>query len=73
MGDLMRPIPFRELLRRIFAEYSKTDSIFGIHRNDFFKKESGKGIEVFGRSAQFPWGLQPVPIPSWPRILLAPI
>ncbi|MQY77200.1 MAG: putative selenate reductase subunit YgfK [Spirochaeta sp.] len=56
MGDLMRPIPFRELLRRVFSEYSKTESIFGIHKNEFFRKESGKVIEVFGEECAVPLG-----------------
>ncbi|HEB10719.1 MAG TPA: putative selenate reductase subunit YgfK, partial [Spirochaetales bacterium] len=56
MSDLMRPIPFRELLCRIFGEYSKLKSIFGIHKNEFFKKESGKRIEVFGEECSVPLG-----------------
>ena len=30
MGDIMRPIPFEELLTRIFDEYQQQRSIFGI-------------------------------------------
>jgi len=56
MGDLMRPIPFRELLHRIFSEYSKFKSIFGIHKKEFFRKESGKAIEVFGEECAVPLG-----------------
>ncbi len=56
MGDLMRPIPFRELVRRIFGEYSKNESIFGIHKNEFFRKERGKAIEVFGEECAVPLG-----------------
>lgn len=29
MGDIMRPIPFEELLTRIFDEYQQQRSIFG--------------------------------------------
>lgn len=56
MSDLMRPIPFRELLCRIFGEYSKNESIFGIHKNEFFRKENGKVIEVFGEECAVPLG-----------------
>jgi len=56
MGDLMRPIPFRELLHRIFSEYSKLKSIFGIHKTEFFRKESGKAIDVFGEECAVPLG-----------------
>ncbi len=35
MGDIMRPIPFEELLTRIFDEYQQQRSIFGITSNSF--------------------------------------
>lgn len=35
MGDIMRPIPFEELLTRIFDEYQQQRSIFGFPSNSF--------------------------------------
>ena len=55
MGDKMRPIPFEELIDRIFSEYRNHGTIFGIHKEDFYK--GGKnGIEVFGQKCATPLG-----------------
>ena len=32
MGDRMRPVPFEELMERIFSEYRNHGTIFGISR-----------------------------------------
>ena len=49
MGDRMRPGPFEELIGRIFEEYRNHGSVFGIHREDFFKPSGKHSIEVFGQ------------------------
>lgn len=36
MGDIMRPIPFEELLTRLFDEYQQQRSIFGIPEQQFY-------------------------------------
>ena len=46
MADLMRPIPFSELLARISGEFRNHDSIFSIHKDQFYK-DDGKH-KVFG-------------------------
>jgi putative selenate reductase len=56
MGDTMRPIPFRELLRRIFEEYRSLNSIFGIPRMHFFEKQNRRRVRVFGDSCETPVG-----------------
>ncbi len=38
MGDLMRPVSFNELVDRMFSEYRKDRTIFGIAESQFFKK-----------------------------------
>ena len=48
MGDVMRPLPFRELIERIFGEYKAGASILGIPVSGFFRKKGGKAI-VFAR------------------------
>ncbi len=55
MGDIMRPVPFRELLTRIAAEYKENQTIFGIHKEDFYKTTE-KTIDVLGQSCSTPIG-----------------
>lgn len=55
MGDKMRPVPFQELIERMFSEYRNQGSIFGIKKENFYK--AGKnGIEVFGQKCATPLG-----------------
>ena len=56
MGDRMRPVPFEELIGRIFEEYRNHGSVFGIHREDFFKPSGKHSIEVFGQKCATPLG-----------------
>ncbi len=56
MGDLMRPVSFRELVKRIFGEYKRSKSIFGIPASKFYTPESGKRISVFHGSCSSPMG-----------------
>ena len=50
MGDIMRPIPFEELLTRIFDEYQQQRSIFGIPEQQFYSPVKGKTVSVFGET-----------------------
>ncbi|AHG19304.1 selenate reductase subunit YgfK [Chania multitudinisentens RB-25] len=56
MGDIMRPIPFGELLTRIFAEYKESRSIFGIPERQFYRKTDEKLLKVFGETCETPIG-----------------
>ena len=56
MGDLMRPVSFSELVKRIFSEYKKDGSIFGIHKDQFFKKTNSNKLEIFGERSETPLG-----------------
>lgn len=56
MGDIMRPIPFSELINRIFSELRSQDSIFGIDRKQFFKDKEREKINVFGKTCTTPCG-----------------
>ncbi|EGO65951.1 putative selenate reductase subunit YgfK [Acetonema longum] len=56
MGDLMRPIPFRELICRIFQEYSAGRSVFALPESSFFRKTGGKAVSIFGESCEMPLG-----------------
>ena len=46
MGDKMRLIPFSQTLKWLMAEYREQDSIFGIHRTHFFKKQTEQTFTV---------------------------
>ena len=54
MGDIMRPIPFEELLTRIFDEYQQQRSIFGIPEQQFYSPVKGKTVSVFGETCATP-------------------
>ncbi|MGX9743351.1 putative selenate reductase subunit YgfK [Pseudocitrobacter corydidari] len=56
MGDIMRPVPFEELLTRIFEEYQQQRSIFGIPEQQFYKPAEEKSVNVFGESCATPVG-----------------
>lgn len=47
MSDTMRPVPFQELIERIFTEYRNHNSIFGIDKSNFYRKGS-KTADIFG-------------------------
>ena len=56
MGDIMRPVPFSELLKRMFAELRNEDSIFGLGRRQFFEDDEKKAVNVFGQVCSTPCG-----------------
>ena len=56
MADLMRPIPFSELLARISGEFRNHDSIFSIHKDQFYKDNGKKKVKVFSETASTPMG-----------------
>ncbi len=56
MSDLMRPVPFRELIKRIFSEYRESRTIFGIHETQFFRKSGDKSLTVFDQNCSTPLG-----------------
>ena len=55
MGDIMRPIPFEELLTRIFDEYQQQRSIFLVLSNSLLTCKS-KTVSVFGETCATPVG-----------------
>ncbi|WP_156293947.1 putative selenate reductase subunit YgfK [Serratia oryzae] len=56
MGDIMRPVPFKALLTRIFEEYHENRSIFGIPEQQFYRKHDDRQIKVFNESCETPLG-----------------
>ncbi len=72
MGDIMRPVPFEELLTRIVDEYQNHRSIFGIPEQQFYSQNSPHKVSVFGETCATPIGPAAGRIPSWRKILLRP-
>ena len=56
MGDIMRPVPFGELLNRVFGEYKESQSIFGIPSKQFYRKSVAKDLSVWGENCETPVG-----------------
>lgn len=72
MGDIMRPIPFEELLTRIFDEYQQQRSIFGIPEQQFYSPVKGKTVSVFGETWPLPSALPLARTRSSRKILSLP-
>jgi putative selenate reductase len=56
MGDIMRPVPFRELLNRIISEFALQQSIFSIHEDQFYKHKQDRRVQVHGQKCATPVG-----------------
>ena len=56
MSDIMRMIPFGNLMDWMLVEHGKEGSIFGIRKNKFYKNATGKQIVVCGESISSPIG-----------------
>lgn len=56
MGDIMRQVPFRELIHWIFEEYKVSGSIFGIPESNFFRKTTQNRCRVFNEECDTPIG-----------------
>jgi putative selenate reductase len=56
MSDRMRPIPFRDLLRRCLAEFRAKGSIFDIPAEHFWKPRSTQAARIFSSTAANPIG-----------------
>lgn len=56
MGDIMRPVPFGELLKRMFCEYKESRSIFGIPEKQFYSKKNADELSVWDENCETPVG-----------------
>lgn len=54
MSDIMRPIPFGELMDWVLTEYATQNSIFGV--TDIYKHTSGKTLPIFTEKVETPFG-----------------
>ena len=53
MSELMIPIPFRELMTWVTAEYQRDGSVFGVHKP---YKAGVKKLPIFGETIETPFG-----------------
>ena len=63
MSDIMRPIPFGELMNWVLEEYRTQGTIFGV--SELYHHTSGKTLPIFTEQVETPLG--PAATPSWPR------
>lgn len=56
MSDKMHPIKFEKLITWITIELKEHGTIFGIHKNKFYKNKSGKKAIIFGEELATPLG-----------------
>lgn len=54
MSDIMRPIPFGELMDWVLTEYAVRGSIFGV--TDIYRHTSGKKLPIFTEQIETPFG-----------------
>ena len=54
MSDLMRQIPFGQLMQWAIKEYEKEGSVFGVRK--FFSYKGDPGYEIFGSKLELPFG-----------------
>jgi putative selenate reductase len=48
MSDIMRPLPFEQLLERIFEEYRAQRSVFGLHEDSWYRKTDNRTVDLLG-------------------------
>ncbi|MDR0718363.1 MAG: putative selenate reductase subunit YgfK [Treponema sp.] len=56
MSEIMRPIPFKNLVRWALNEYKEKGTVFSIQKEKFYKNKSGTGITLFGTKLGSPVG-----------------
>ncbi len=56
MGDIMRPVPFLELVNRMAGEYKETAAIFGIPESYFYRNMGSHRLKLFGETCSTPLG-----------------
>lgn len=67
MSDIMKSIPFGQLMEWILAEHKETGQVFGIQKA--YVADTSKTVEIFGRKLENPVDRQQVHIHSLHRTL----
>jgi len=56
MSEIMRPIPFADLINWVKGEYKNHGSVFGIRKEKFFRPDGPGRVELFGSRINVPIG-----------------
>ncbi|MDP1994850.1 MAG: putative selenate reductase subunit YgfK, partial [Ignavibacteria bacterium] len=56
MSDQMTPIPFNQLFNWMITEYKNEQTIFGIHKSNFFFKKNSAPVKIFTEALEMPLG-----------------
>ncbi|MDR1100432.1 MAG: putative selenate reductase subunit YgfK, partial [Treponema sp.] len=56
MSEIMRPIPFADLVNWVRGEYTRRGSVFGIRKEKFYVNKTGGGFSLFGKKLASPIG-----------------
>ncbi len=54
MSDIMRPIPFKELMNWALKEYEAQNTLFGV--NALYRHQGDKSLSIFGEKIETPFG-----------------
>ena len=54
MSDRMIPIPFENLITRLFTEYKKSGTVYGVHKK--YVAPAGRELTIFGERLETPFG-----------------
>lgn len=54
MSDRMIPIPFNQLMRRVFEEYRTQGTVYGVHKK--YTAPAGRELSIFGEKLETPFG-----------------
>lgn len=70
MSDIMRSMPFGQIMSWIITEHRLDGSIFGVRKQ--VAHTDHRYMPIFNESWSPPTVPPPAPTPSWPRILSLP-
>ncbi|GHV44051.1 putative selenate reductase subunit YgfK [Spirochaetia bacterium] len=56
MSEIMRPIPFENLVRWAQEEYKQRGSVFGIRKDKFYRNKTNSGFTLLGKTLASPLG-----------------
>lgn len=65
MSDIMRPIPFSQLMNWIIEEHKTQGAVFGVRKMVTTNQEGA--LPIFDERIETPFGRPPVPTRSLPR------
>ena len=54
MSDRMIPIPFENLITRLFTEYKRSGTVYGVHKK--YIAPAGRELTIFGERLETPFG-----------------